>query len=407
VFVLLPAACSAAVTPAPEVLVQRYVAASRGINMRGKVLDVHPSVGSVHTTMRKIVRRSDGKSLSIFEAPASQKGVIVADDGVWISRYEPAQRIVRKKRCLERLPQDGVQRLARLILRNYEVETEGMETVAGRSCYRVRFEPRDRKDHTIRIWVDKATGAELRRDELDHSGSTISISLFTSVAFPTRVTDAEVTPRFPAKVRVITMSRSGVHTDVGSLTRAAGFPIRVPLLTPVGFAFVAGTAADIAGRKSAFLRYTDGLSDMTIIETPVPGRGASRTRVARVTPRPYGETEVDYALDDLQVVLIGRSDAREMIAAAESMDQRIERRWRQDVARAFNGRSEAVGSMRNRGLTGDVVVALLAVSVHSGKPPSTVMASYLDTHSWQDLARRWHVPETVVQRHIHTLRARL
>jgi len=375
--------------------------------MRGKVLDVHPTVGSVRTTMRKVVRRSDGKSLSIFEAPASQKGVIVADDGVWTSRFEPAGRIVRKKRSLERLPQNGGQRLVRLILRNYAVKIEGIETVAGRSCYRLRFEPRDRKDRTIRIWADKATGAELRRDELDHAGSTISISLFTSVAFPSNISDAEVIPRFPPKVRVINMSRSSVHTDVVGLTRAAGFPVRVPLLTPAGFEFAAGTAADIAGRKSAFLRYTDGLSDMTIIETPMPGRGASRPRGARVTARPYGEVEVDYALEDLQVVLIGRSDPREMIAAAESMDQRIERRWRQDVARAFNGRSEAVGSMRNRGLTGDVVVALLAVSVHSGKPPSTVMTSYLDTHSWQDLARRWHVPETVVQRHIQTLRARL
>lgn len=400
---ILGLTCIGSAAPLPDDVVELYVRASRGINLRGKVLTVHPTPNAVRTTTRRVVRRSDGRSLTVFEAPAWQRGVILADDGVWTCRYDPAEHIVRRKRSLEMLNRDADRRLTRLILRNYVPRLEGMETIAGRACYRLCFEPRSRSGLTIRLWVDKTTGAELRRDELDACGSTVCMTLYMSVSFPASLSLAEVTPRYPRKARVVTLSRSAVHADIAQLSKAAGFPVRAPLMTPAGFQFVAGTAATVAGRPSAFLRYTDGLSDITVIETRRSSRANLPSRAARVLARPYGETEVDYVLDDLQVVVVGRGDPRELLATAETMDGNLERRWRQDVERVFNGRSQAVGSMRNRGLTGDVVVALLSVSAQAGKPPQTAVDSYLQGSCWRDLARRWRVPETTVLRQIQTL----
>lgn len=399
----VPCTGTASGAPLPEDLVERYVHAKRSTTLRGQVLTVLPTATSVRTSTRRVVRREDGKSLSVFMAPADQRGTIISDDGTWTLRYDPAERIVRKKRSLESAALDDERRLVRLILRNYEPRMEGMETVAGRACYRLSFQSRFEPGLTIRVWLDKATGAELRRDELDSCGSTVFLTLFTSVAFPRYIPDAEVTPSFPRQARAVNISRSSVYEDTAILSRAAGFPVRVPLATPAGYEFVCGTAATIAGRKSAFLRYTDGLLEMTVIETPRPASRAGPTTAARVLSRPYGEVEVDYALPDMQVVLVGRGSPRDFVTAAETMDQRVEARWRQGVSRVYNGQSHAVGAMRARGLTGETVVALLEVSSHSGRPVNSVLQSYLQAWCWRTLAKRYRVPEQVVVRQVQNL----
>jgi len=399
----LAPACAA---PSTEAIVRRYVAAQGSLNIRGKVLTVHPTPSAVRTTSRRVVKRADGRSLSVFEAPTSQKGVILADDGAWTRKYDPSERVVRKKRALELHGGSSDTKLARLILRNYRVQHEGLEAVAGRQCHRLRFQPRTERNLTVRIWTDKANGAELRRDELDGSGSTICIVMYTSVSFPSRIPLSEVTPRFPRGARVECVSRSGVRQSVADLSKAAGFQVRAPLLMPSGFTFVAGAAASIAGRTSVFLRYTDGLSDLTIIEAPAQRRSGLPSRSARVLPRPYGEVEVDYALDGLQVVILGRGNARELVEAAEALDPRREKAWRSEVGRTFNGASHAVTAMRNRGLTGDTVVALLTLSSHTGKAADVVMRSYLDGWCWRDLARRWRVPEATIDRAVQALSMR-
>lgn len=389
--------------PSAEAVLKRYIRAERRANVRGVVLTVSPTATAVRTTSRKVVRRSDGRSLSVFETPASQKGVIIADDGVWTTRYDPKLRIVRKKRSLDPPSSADHERQFRLIQRNYHVRLDGAETVAGRTCDRLSLQPRFDRDLTVRLWVDRATGVELRRDEVDGSGSTICIVMYTSVSFPSAVKPAEVTPRFPKSARVENISRSGIHRDVGALARVAGFAVRAPLSTPQGFEFAAGTAATIAGRSSAFLRYTDGLSEITIIETPAPSGKRGYSRAARIVPRPYGEVEVNYVLDDLQVVVVGRGDARELLAAAEALDMGHETAWRREVARTFNGSSAAMSAMRNRGLTGETTVALLTLSAQTGKPAESVMRSYLEGWCWRDLAKRWRVPEATIQRNLSLL----
>lgn len=389
--------------PSLEELVQKYVRASHTVNVRGTVLSVHPNPVSVLTTMRRVVRRADGKSLSVTISPQAEKGVILADDGQWTSRYDPVERVVRKKRSLERLGQDGDKLLARLILRNYSPALESVETVAGRSCYRIRFQPKAARNVVVRVWMDRATGVELRRDELDAAGSTLSLVLYTSVSFPRSIPEADVTPRFPKNVAVVHVSRSPAYRSISDLSVAVGFPVRTPLSTPDGYEFVAGAAARMGGRTSALLRFTDGLLDLTLIETPVSARDSGANHAVRVVPRPYGETEVTVALDGLHVVVVGRGDPRDLVGMAEGLDTRRENAWRRDVTRVFNGHGPAVASMRNHGLPADTVVALLTVSSVAGRPAADVLRSYMDVRCWRSLARRWNVPESTVERRIQDL----
>lgn len=399
--VLAPGRCAGDISP--EALVAKYVRASAGLNITGRVLTVHPTPAEVQTTVRRVVRRSDGRSLCVFEAPQSERGIIIADDGRWTVRYSPLERLVRRKRSLDHAGLADIRRLTRLILTNYHVRVEATETVAGRACYRVCFAPKSGQNGTIRVWMDRATGAELRRDDLDASGSTVSLMLFTSVAFPARIGDAELTPRLPRNVRTVTMTRALVQTDVSALARAAGFPVRAPLTMPVGFHYVAGVAGTLAGRPAAFLRYTDGLLDLTLIETPRTRRGAQPARSLHVMPRPYGEVLVEIGLDDLQITLIGRGEPRELVAAAESLEADRESRWRKEVERVFNGRSRQVATLRSRGLSGEAVVALLTLAAQTGRSEGALLASYFDEWSWRELARRVGVPEAVVARRIQSL----
>lgn len=403
---LLPQAVAAS-SPSPSVqtLLTKYLRSTTGINIRGRVLTVHPTPVDVQTTVRRVVRRADGKSLSVFESPPHEKGVIIAEDGVWTSRYTPSERAIRRKRSLDRVRNGDVERLRGLILRNYAVRIEGTESIAGRPCWRLSFRPRYGNNGMVRLWLDKATGVDLRRDELDESGSTASLMLFTSVSFPRQVSLAEVTPRYPAGVRVSTVTSSTIYQDLAELSKVAGFTVRMPLVSPSGFHFVAGAAGTLSARPAAFLRLTDGLSDITVIETPTQKRGNLTSRTVRVMPRPYGEVEVDYILDDIQVVMIGRSDPRELLASAESLDPERERQWRRQVTREFRGCESQVEALRARGLTGETVVALVALSHLVGRPAGALLQSYNTSWCWRDTARRFGVAESMVARHVQALKA--
>jgi len=251
--------------------------------------------------------------------------------------------------------------------------------------------------------VDKITGVELRRDELDSAGGTLSLAIFTSVHFPSHISDSEVTPRYPRNARLVQITQSGVYSDVEAVGRAAGFAVRPPLITPSGFHFVAGTAGTIAGRRSAFMRFTDGLSDITIIEAPVLRRGSQPSRALRVLPRPYGEVEVNYALDDLEVVILGRGDPRDLLAMAESLEPSHEKEWRRGVSRAFNGRSRLITTLRNKGMSGDTVVALLTLLSHTNRSEQEILRAYQDSWCWREVAKRLRVSEVIVARQIEAL----
>jgi hypothetical protein len=365
------------------------------------MLSVQPTSEGVRTSSRRVVRRSDGKSLSVFETPAADKGAFIADNGVWLVRYDPHEKIVRQKRSFLAADKASVERHARLILRNYRIRLEGDETVAGRVCHRLLLEPVHPRNLTVRIWVDRATGVELRRDEQDAVGNTISIVMYTTVAFPERIAASEVAPPVPRSARTVNISRSGLLTSVGSLSKAAGFTVRLPLALPGGYEFDRGTVVQIGGKRSGFLRFIDGISELTMVETRITSGISPGMRVARVIPRPYGETEVHYAIDDLQIVLVGRGDARELIAVAETLSKSRERAWREAMAREFRRHGPDVAAMRDRGLTAESVVALLTISRISGRSADALLDSHLDGWCWRDLARRWRVPESEIQRRLH------
>ncbi|MBM3494965.1 MAG: hypothetical protein FJX72_11700 [Armatimonadetes bacterium] len=392
---------AAAESPGVREIIRQYVEARHSANLRGLLLSVQPTPQAVRTCSRRVVRRSDGRSLSVFESPANERGAVIADDGTWVIRYDPRGKIVRKKRSFQSGDARGVDRLVRLILRNYEVRMEGDEAVAGRSCRRVLMEPARPRNLTVRLWIDKATGVEMRRDEQDASGSTISIVMYTSVEFPSSISLSEVTPKIPKSARTVNIARSSILTGASALGKAAGFAVRMPLTLPWGYEFDRGTVVEIGGRKSGFLRYVDGLSELTVIETRVSPRASPGLRAARVIPRPYGEVEVDYALDDLQVVVAGRGDARELIAVVETLGKAREDAWRSAMSRTFDGRAAAVSAMRDRGLTAEAIVALLTISVGSGRSPRALLDSYVEGWGWQDLARRWRVPESEVHRRLN------
>ncbi len=391
---------AAARSPDVASIVGRYVRARHSVNLKGTLLSVQPTAESVSTSSRRVIKRSDGRSLSVFTFPASEKGTYIADDGQWLTRYDPRERTIRRKRSFSKADMAAADRHARLILRNYTIRLEPDETVAGRACYTLRLEPCRPRNLTVRLWVDKATGAELRREEQDGVGNTISVSIYTSVAFPKTIPASQVCAPTARSARTVNISRSEVMTSLASLSKLVGFTIQTPLAPPPGYEYDRGTVVEIGGKRSGFLRYIDGLSEMTIIETRTSSGVSPGLRAARVIPRAYGEVEVDCAVDDLQVVVVGRGDVRELIAVAETMGKRREALWRSAMERTFSGKRSTVSAMRQRGLGAEAIVALLTISEGSGRPPGDLLATYVNGGCWRALARRWRVPESEIQRRL-------
>lgn len=401
---MLPTATSAASPSAGSVL-RRMARAQRGVNLRGRMVVVNLSGQQPRISTKRIVRSRSGRSLALYLDPPAQRGTIMSDDGAWMCLFEPRRKTVSLKRSmpLGRARKD-IDRQVRLIQHNYRVRVEGRENSAGRECYRVIFEPRTPGRRSFQLWIDQATGVPLWRKESDPRGNTLSLAMYTSVEYPARIAASEVLPAFPRGARRLNMSRSVLFDDVGHMRRATGFPVRLPLRMPSGHAFCAGTIVAVGGRPTAYLHYTDGMTDLTICESrPPPERPAqwleySATRTAR------DETVVYLGSDRLDVLVIGREEPRMLMAVAHQVDHGDEGPLLARLRQSYGASARGLASMRDRGLSVDSLAALLVIARRSGKPFASLAALCLQGWTWRDMAARFGLPPKAVERRVLSLR---
>lgn len=77
---------------------------------------------------------------------------------------------------------------------HYEIRDQGEARVAGRTCRGVALAPRDEFRYGYEFCADSVTAVPLRMTLLDAQGRVVEQLMFTEVAFPAQIADAEFTP---------------------------------------------------------------------------------------------------------------------------------------------------------------------------------------------------------------------
>jgi hypothetical protein len=382
----------------PKSVLELYLQSQNRVNLRGRMTVINSSMhGPTRTVRKRVVRMADGRSLVEVLEPVEDRGSRTMDDGKWIYSYDPAQNLVKIKRSFP-VKRDSrtIARQVRLILRNYRVILEGRERFADRICYRLRCVPYDSINHTLQLWVDTRTGVELCRQENDRRGNTLSVTFFNSIEYPSRIAPEEVKARFPSNALQINISRSAVYSDIASLRRASTYDISAPFWMPEGYELENCAMMMVDGQSRATLRYTNGLSVITICQAPPVQRRPPGYSIANVLTLPYGEVMVDYATQKRDYMVVGRCEPQGLSGIVNGLNGEREADWLARLAGAFRVSNGILNQMRDRGMGLDTIAALLAISLRARQKQETLYALHQEGWDWRYLARRFRVKEEQV-----------
>lgn len=200
-----------------------------------------------------------------FLSPESVSGRLIVDDGLSAWQYEPSLHLVVRGPSFVQ----GTARPERAdeIMRRYRIEVLGREAVIGRETVVLDLAPGETGSNR-RLWVDEATGVVLRTEERDPQGEIVYVSYFSRISYSLNLPPALFRFRQPAGAKVLSFYVSGeAITSVDELRRRAGTKIAIPARL-LRYTFRDGRVAQHGAFASASATYTDGVSVVTVFQTP-------------------------------------------------------------------------------------------------------------------------------------------
>ncbi|MGH2348110.1 MAG: LolA family protein [bacterium] len=206
-----------------------------------------------------------GKLRLEFLSPESVGARLIVDDGATAWQYEPTLHIVIQGPSFV-----GTRRgdELRAIMDGYEPRVLGTEEVIGRETVVLALRPRGGTT-ARRLWVDRATGVLLRTEERDASGDLVFSSFFTRISYSLNLPSALFRFQPPAGARVFSFYLSGDPvTNRADLQRLAGFRVIAPPTLAGGYRFLHGTTARYGAFSAATATYGDGVSVLSVFQTP-------------------------------------------------------------------------------------------------------------------------------------------
>lgn len=213
----------------------------------------------------KIQRSSSGKSRDTILAPLKSQGRESIDDGEKLTTFVPDQKTVIIQTSLKKLGESKAREA--LLLRNYELESEVGEKIAGRSTIIVTACPKNDGINSIRYAFDRESGFPLRRETIDEDDrSTIDFEV-SSISFPKSFDEETFKMKTVGGVEIMRYesvnleltSDVTVSQSYGTVLKNLGFePALAPKL-PFGFKSLSCSVNNSSSWKSAVVRISDGL----------------------------------------------------------------------------------------------------------------------------------------------------
>lgn len=199
-------------------------------------------------------------------------GVTIWQDGQRTYRYVPngKQLEIYDK---SRHHHDGIGDEETLVLRNYQPRLEGVETVAGRPAYRIRLAPRHPGDAWTRLWIDRKDYLRLASEDYDGNDHLVRATRFKEVELDSLDPDQFRPTSYLMGVARRTYTDEEKSKSVEQVSRAVGFPIRMPEYVPEGYVFDgAYTYPCECGceRPAAQVRWSNGLNTISLFQCSHP-----------------------------------------------------------------------------------------------------------------------------------------
>lgn len=304
---------------------------------------------------------SNGAHKVVVLAPTQKQGYTIIDNGKqWIT-YDPDRQFIRiQDSPLARLGADDAKRRFEILRRNYMFRFRANEEVANRNSAKVTLFPRERsRVYTRNYWIDRETYVLLRVELVDPSGKSRVVSDTMTISYPSALPAETFDVRFVGKPREIRLQSPVPHDNLNKLSETVEFAVINPIRMPLGLTLSRADSVRIRAQQMAALRYTDGVSNVTLYQVANQGKGTPWGNQSNRTVNVDGVTvlvEGDLPEAGIQRVI---SDVRE-----STRDKEASLRARAEAQ--FRNAAQIVSTLRGMGLTYDEVVWAIA----AGKDPA-------------------------------------
>lgn len=259
-----PSVAQAALPEAAEIL-RLMLAAPALVDYEGtKVISTVRGTRAETVTILEAYKRL-GRLRLEFLSPESVSGRLIVDDGLSAWQYEPSLHLIIRGPSF--VQGTAHPERAAEILRRYRVDVLGREAVIGRDTIVLALAP-GTSGSDRRLWVDEGTGVVLRTEERDAGGEIVYVSYFSRISYAINLPPPLFRFRQPAGAKVLDFFVSGDPiTSVDEVKIRAGRDLIVPSRV-LRFGFRDGRIARHGVFEAATLTYTDGVSVVTIFQTP-------------------------------------------------------------------------------------------------------------------------------------------
>ncbi len=251
--------------PTPEAVIKVIAAAPALVDYEGtKVITAIRGSRVETVTVLESHKRPNSLRLE-FLSPESIGGRLIVDDGTTAWQYEPSLHMVIQGPSFAKA---GAATQVAEGLGHYGAVVEGTEEVIGRATVVLTLAP-SAAGHSRRVWVDRATGVILRSEERTPRDGVVFSAFFTRISYSLNLPAALFTFRLPAGARSFSFYLAGDPiADPRQLRHQAGFSVRAPAALPMGYRYRQGTVTRYGPVVAAMATYSDGVSTLTIYQTP-------------------------------------------------------------------------------------------------------------------------------------------
>ncbi|MEP6756232.1 MAG: sigma-E factor regulatory protein RseB domain-containing protein [Chthonomonadales bacterium] len=351
--------------------------------------------------MRKVVRSSTGKSIIRWETTNGIGGPIVVEDGIWSKAYDSNLKVTNVTRCPPRSRDaHAIDRQLRLILRNYSVHTQEPAPMAGRDCYVLRLEPRYRHSYQVMLWIDRANFSVLSHQESNHLGETVNVSSFNGIKFLPHIDPKEFAKAIPEGVPLVKFSRSEPAKNIQSLSKLVDFDICMPYIMPGGYEFEYAEVVVTKGQRSTCIRYTDGISEISLFQTRSPTKRAPDYLLKRSGTDGLNNIFFTFEKGPMNFAAVGHLDPAGLDEMFERMNMDQERAFLDYLARNYRIHLTDLETLRDQGLCIDTLNALLEVRKRTGKSLADLLDLNREGHCWQSIAKKYNLDPAPMYKHM-------
>lgn len=386
-------------------LIYHFVIDGRNLNYRGdQMVMTCLRDGGTQTVLRTIVHSRSGKTLIEDQFPFSKKGSVIVDDGIWMKRWERhSNSVIITRSAHSNLNAKQIQYQIRLIRQNYVVKKLNNQVIANRKCYTIELIPKYHPLRIVKVWLDRSNGMPLCHQVNDMSGNTLGLTIFSNIRYVHSVPSKIFQYRFPDRLTRVNLSKSSIFHTISPICKLVKFNVTVPVRMPPGFEFEQCELMRLQSESTVCLRYTDGISNITIFESKDGVNLPSNVSFLQAGRYSDGDYIVTYHVGCMDYAVMGQNDPMDLQWVAKSLDSTFEHHYASRLISMHPKLSSAIMNLRGQGFGLDEIDAVMMISKITGDPVRSLVSLLHDGWRWESLAIRKGVNPELLSHRIYSL----